>query len=228
MRHQNNVDPCSTTLRKNGVMMKKVRLGVLISGGGTTLQNFIDKAKVGRLNADIVVVISSRPNVKGLERARTAGIDRYVVSRKEFADEATFSRAITDILDRYKVELVAMAGFLSLYQIPEHFLGRVMNIHPALLPHFGGKGFFGDRVHKAVLDSKCTESGCTVHFADNFYDHGPIITQRRVPVFKDDTVDTIRKRVFEEECVAYLQAINLFADSKLDDVAERLRRAGKK
>lgn len=209
-------------------MQKRVRLGVLISGGGTTLQNFIDKSKTGKLNADIVVVVSSRPNVKGLERGRAAGIDRFVVSRKEFPDEQSFSRAITDIFDRYKVELIAMAGFLSLYSIPEHYLGRVMNIHPALLPHFGGKGFFGDRVHRAILEARCTESGCTVHFADNFYDHGPIITQRRVPVFKDDTIETLRKRVYEEECVAYPQAINLFAEGKLDDIADRLRRVGSK
>jgi len=209
-------------------MQKKIRLGALISGGGTTLQNFVDKTKAGKLNADVVVVVSSRPNVKGLERGRLAGIDRYVVSRKEFPDVASFSRAITDVLDRYKVELVVMAGFLTLYHIPDHYLGRVMNIHPALLPHFGGKGFYGDRVHQSVLDAKCTESGCTVHFADNFYDHGPIITQRRVPVFKDDTVETLRKRVFEEECVAYPQAINLFAEGKLDEIANRLRRVIKK
>jgi formyltetrahydrofolate-dependent phosphoribosylglycinamide formyltransferase len=209
-------------------IQNKIRLGVLISGGGTTLQNFVDKAKAGKLNAEVVVVISSRPNVKGLERARLAGIDRYVVSLKEFPDENSFSRAITDVLDRYKVELVVMAGFLSLYNIPEHYLGRVMNIHPALLPHFGGKGFYGERVQQSVLDAKCTESGCTVHFADNFYDHGPIITQRRVPVFKDDSVETLRKRVFEEECVAYPQAINMFAEGKLDEIAARLRRMGRK
>lgn len=209
-------------------MPEKVRLGVLISGGGTTIQNFIDKIRGGTLNAEIAAVISSRPNVKGLERARLAGIDRYVVNRKDYAEDTSFSQAITEILDRYKVDLVALAGFLSFYEIPDKYLGRVMNIHPALLPKHGGKGFYGDKVHRTVLESGATESGCTVHFADNVYDHGPIITQRRVPVFKDDTIETLRRRVFEEECVAYPQAINMFAEGKLDDIARRIRSARKK
>ena len=209
-------------------MHEKVRLGVLISGGGTTLQNFVDKIKAGTLNAEIAAVISSRPNVKGLERARLAGIDRYVVSQKDHAEVDSFSQAITEILDRYKVDLVALAGFLSFYEIPQNYLGRVMNVHPALLPRHGGEGFYGARVHKAVMESGATESGCTVHFADNVYDHGPIIIQRRVPVFKDDTVQTLRKRVFEEECVAYPQAINMFAEGKLDDIAKNVGASRKK
>lgn len=209
-------------------MHEKVRLGVLISGGGTTLQNFVDKIKAGTLNAEIAAVVSSRPNVKGLERARLAGIDRYVVSQKDHAEVDSFSQAITEILDRYKVDLVALAGFLSFYKIPQNYLGRVMNVHPALLPRHGGEGFYGVRVHKAVLESGVTESGCTVHFADNVYDHGPIIIQRRVPVFKDDTVQTLRKRVFEEECVAYPQAINMFAEGKLDDIAKNVGASRKK
>lgn len=209
-------------------MLKNARLGVLISGGGTTLQNFLDKIRAGKLGAEIVVVISSRPNVKGLERARLAGIDRYVVNRKDHADVESFSEAITEILDRYNVELVTLAGFLSFYKVPPKYLGRVMNIHPALLPKFGGEGFYGDKVHKAVLESGAAESGCTVHFADNVYDHGPIIVQHRVPVFKDDTVDTLRKRIFEQECVAYPQAINMFAEGKLNEIAERIRSTGRK
>ncbi len=209
-------------------MHEKVRLGVLISGGGTTLQNFVDKIKAGTLNAEIAAVISSRPNVKGLERARLAGIDRYVVSQKDHAEVDSFSQAITEILDRYKVDLVALAGFLSFYKIPQNYLGRVMNVHPALLPRHGGEGFYGARVHKAGMESGATESGCTVHFADNVYDHGPIIIQRRVPVFKDDTVQTLRKRVFEEECVAYPQAINMFAEGKLDGIAKNVGASRKK
>lgn len=209
-------------------MLKNVRVGVLISGGGTTLQNFLDKIRAGKLSAEIVVAISSRPNVKGLERARLAGIDRFVVNRKDHAGVESFSDAITEILDRYSVELVALAGFLSFYKIPRKYLGRVMNIHPALLPKFGGEGFFGDTVHKAVLESGASESGCTVHFADNVYDHGPIIVQQRVPVFKDDTVETLRKRVFEQECVAYPQAVNMFAEGKLDEIAHRIRAVGRK
>ncbi len=205
-------------------MAKKVRLGVLVSGGGTTLQNFIDKIAEGALNAEIVAVITSRPGVYALERAERAGIPAEVVNRKDYDSVEAFSEAITTILDKYGVELAAMAGFLSLYRIPDSYLGRVLNIHPALLPGHGGKGYYGDKVHAVVLESGDGESGCTVHFADNVYDHGPIAVQRRVPVLPGDTVKTLRKRVFEQECIAYPEAINLFASGKLAAAAAKLRK----
>ncbi|MHC5034982.1 MAG: phosphoribosylglycinamide formyltransferase, partial [Planctomycetota bacterium] len=150
-------------------MARKVRLGVLISGGGRSLQNFIDLAAAGKLNADIVKVVSSRSDAYGLERARAHGIPTATVRRKDFADIAGFSAAITAELQAEEVELAAMAGFLCLYRIPECYEGRVLNIHPALLPSFGGQGFYGDQVHQTVLDYGCKVSGCTVHFADNTY-----------------------------------------------------------
>jgi len=205
-------------------MAKKVRLGVLVSGGGTTLRNFIDKIAEGALDAEIVVVISSRPGVYALERAGNAGIPAEVVNRKEYDSVEAFSEAITAVLDKYGVELATLAGFLSLYRIPYSYLGRVLNIHPALLPGHGGKGYYGDRVHAVVLESGDRESGCTVHFADNVYDHGPIAVQKRVPVLPGDTVETLKKRVFEQECIAYPEAINLFASGKLDALAAKLRK----
>jgi len=191
-----------------------LRLAVLISVSGRTLQNFIDLIRAGRLPARIVHVISSRDEVLGLQRARDAGIATTVITRKGKTLEA-FSDRITAVLDESQAQLVCMAGFLSLYVIPDKYQGRVMNIHPALLPAFGGKGMYGDKVHQAVLDAGCKISGCTVHFADNQYDHGPIIVQRTVPVLEDDDVHSLADRVFQQELIAYPQAIELFAEGRL-------------
>jgi formyltetrahydrofolate-dependent phosphoribosylglycinamide formyltransferase len=196
-------------------MGRIVRLGVLISGGGRTLQNFIDLAAAGQLKATVAKVISSRDDAYGLERARNHGIPAAAVRRPDFGSTEDFSDAITRELEAENVELVAMAGFLSLYRIPKSYRQRVINIHPALLPSFGGRGFYGDRVHQAVLDYGCKVSGCTVHFADNVYDHGPVIVQRTVPVLEGDGVHTLADRVFEAEKEAYPEAINLFAEGRL-------------
>jgi phosphoribosylglycinamide formyltransferase-1 len=193
---------------------KSVRLVVLLSGGGTTLQNFIDRIGAGKLPATIELVIGSRPDAYGLERAKNAGIPTLVIPRKECAPEE-FSRRLVEAIRGVRADLVCMAGFLSLWTIPDDYIGRVMNIHPALLPSFGGKGYYGHRVHEAVLAAGCKVSGCTVHFADNVYDHGPVIVQRCVPVLEDDTPDTLAARVFEQECIAYPEAIRLFAGGRL-------------
>jgi formyltetrahydrofolate-dependent phosphoribosylglycinamide formyltransferase len=190
-------------------------MGVLLSGSGRTLQNFIDLWKAGLLKARVVKVVSSRRDAFGLQRAKQNGIPSAVVRPRGFATTEEFSKAVTAELQAEDAELVAMAGFLSLYRIPECYAGRVMNVHPALLPSFGGKGFYGDRVHQAVLDYGCKMSGCTVHFADNSYDHGPIIIQRAVPVEEADDVHSLAARVFEKEKEAYPEAINLFADGRL-------------
>jgi len=203
-------------------MGRIVRLGVLISGGGRTLQNFIDLAAAGQLKATVAKVISSRGDAYGLERARSHGIPTAVVRRPDFGSTEDFSDAITRELEAERVELVAMAGFLSLYRIPKSYTQRVINIHPALLPSFGGRGFYGDRVHQAILDYGCKVSGCTVHFADNVYDHGPVIVQRTVPVLEDDDVHTLADRVFEAEKEAYPEAINLFADGRLQVHGRRI------
>jgi phosphoribosylglycinamide formyltransferase 1 len=192
-----------------------LRLAVLVSGGGTTLQNLLDRCGDGRLPAQVVLVVASRRDAPALERARQAAIKGVAVERKEAESLAQFSREIFEHCRRERVGLVCLAGFLQLIEVPDDFLGRVMNIHPALIPAFCGKGYYGRHVHEAVLAYGARISGCTVHFADNEYDHGPIILQRSVPVLDDDTPETLARRVFEQECEAYPEAIRLFADGRL-------------
>lgn len=203
--------------------MPSLRVAVLISGSGTTLQNFLDRLADGRLAAQIVLVVASRPDAFGLERARRAGVPTVVVDRQRCPSVAAFSEQIFDHCRQAGAELVCLAGFLHLVQIPEDFANRVLNIHPALIPAFSGKGYYGHHVHEAVLASGVKVSGCTVHFADNQYDHGPIILQRTVPVLDDDTPDTLAARVFAQECEAYPEAIRLFAEGKLKIEGRRVR-----
>ncbi len=192
-----------------------IRLGVLISGGGTTLMNILEYIKTGRLNAEVAVVISSRSAVAGVEKAKKAGLNVKIVRKKELRTIDEFSRQIEKQLDAAKVDLVVQGGWLCLWKIPKKYENRVMNIHPALLPSFGGQGMWGHHVHEAVLAAGCKVSGCTVHFCTNEYDKGPIIVQRTCEVKDDDTADTLAARVFEQECIAYPQAIKLFADGKI-------------
>jgi len=195
--------------------IKPVRLGILLSGGGRTMVNLHQEIQVGRLPAEIVLVISSRSTAAGVERAREIGLEPVIIRRKDFADIRSFSRRIAEELDKAKVELVVQAGWLCLWEIPPQYENRVMNIHPALLPSFGGKGMWGHHVHEAVLKAGCKVSGCTVHFCTNEYDAGPIIIQRCCPVLDDDDADSLAGRVFKEECIAYPEAIRLFAAGKL-------------
>lgn len=203
--------------------MNPLRLAVLLSGSGTTLQNLIDRAADGRLAVRIVLIVSNNTEAFGLERARRAGIPTLVVDRKQAGTREEFSRRIFDACRQAEAQLVCMAGFLQLIQVPDDFLGRVMNIHPALIPAFCGKGYYGHHVHEAVLEYGAKISGCTVHFADNVYDHGPIILQRAVPVLDDDTPDTLAERVFVQECEAYPEAIRWFAEGKLRIEGRRVR-----
>ncbi len=203
-----------------------IRLAVLLSGGGTTLQNLLDRCADGGLRGQVVQVISNVPEAFGLERARRAGILHAVVTRKEAGSAEEFSGRIFELCRQARAELVCMAGFLQLLPIPDDFLGRVMNIHPALIPAFCGKGFYGHKVHEAVLTSGAKVTGCTVHFADNQYDHGAIILQRPVPVLDDDTPETLAARVFKEECEAYPEAIRLFAEGRLRIEGRRVRIEG--
>jgi len=190
--------------------MAPLKIGVLLSGGGRTLENLVDEINAGRLGAQIAVVISSSPDAYGLERARKHSIEAHAIELRRHRGPRAFSEAITRSLRAAGVELVVLAGFLKLYLIPFEYAGCVMNIHPALIPKYCGKGFFGHHVHEAVLAAGETESGCTVHWCDNEYDHGPIILQRKVPVLPGDTPDTLAARVFEEECKAYPEAIRRF------------------
>jgi formyltetrahydrofolate-dependent phosphoribosylglycinamide formyltransferase len=204
-----------------------LKVAVLLSGGGRTLQNFMDLARSGELPIEIPLVIGSKPGLYGLQRARDAGVPHiHLVERKAFGSLVEFSREIFSLCDRQNVGLVALAGWLSLLEIPDRYNDRIMNIHPALLPAFGGKGMFGHHVHQAVIDHGCKVSGCTVHFCDNAYDTGPIILQRVCPVEDDDTADSLARRVFEEETVAYPEAIRLYAEGRLRIEGRRVRVLG--
>ncbi len=203
--------------------MAPIRLAVLLSGSGTTLQNLLGRIVGGRLRAEVALVVSNRYDAFGLERARHAGVPTAVVERSDCASRDEFGRRIFDHCRAAKVDLVCLGGFLQLLPVPDNFAGRVMNIHPSLIPAFCGKGFYGHRVHEAALEAGVKVSGCTVHFADNVYDHGPIILQRVVPVLDDDTADALAARVFEQECEAYPEAIRLFAEGRLRVEGRRVR-----
>jgi formyltetrahydrofolate-dependent phosphoribosylglycinamide formyltransferase len=196
-------------------MHTPIRLAVLLSGGGTTLQNLLDRIAAGTLNAEIACVVANKADAFGLTRARQAGVPAFLVERKECASRDEFSARIFAHCRAAKVDLVCLAGFLQLLTIPDDFLNRVLNIHPALIPAFCGKGFHGLAVHRAALEMGVKVSGCTVHFADNEYDHGPIVSQRVVPVLDDDTPERLAARVFAQECEAYPEAIQWFAQGRL-------------
>ena len=194
---------------------KPLRLAVLISGGGTTLRNLIAKVREGKLNAEIRLVVSSNPAAKGLEFAKEAGIKTLVVEKKEELSPEAYSEATFGPCRAAGAEVVVMGGFLKHVLIPPDFENRVVNIHPALIPQFCGQGMYGPRVHEAVLAAGAKTSGCTVHFVDNVYDHGPVILQRNVPVMAGDTPETLAARVFEAECEALPEALNLIAAGRV-------------
>ena len=194
------------------------RLGVLISGGGRTLVNLYDRIADGSLPARIDVVVSTRSDAPGVIRARERHLPVTIIDPREYrnADGGADVAFHGDVYEAVKaVDLVCMAGCLSLWRFPDSLAGRVINIHPALLPEFGGRGMFGLRVHEAVLAAGKTVSGCTVHICDNEYDHGPILLQRKVPVHPNDTPESLAQRVFEQECMAYPEAVQLFADGRV-------------
>ena len=187
-----------------------LRLAVLLSGSGRTMVNLHEAIEAGELHASIGVVVSSRPDVGGIERADELGLPVHVVPRREFESVEAFSDEIWQIVRASDADLVCLAGFLSLLRIPDDYAGRVLNIHPALLPNYGGKGMYGHHVHEAVIAAGDRESGCTVHVCNNEYDRGPILLQRRCPVEPGDTADTLAARVFEQECLAFPEAIRLW------------------
>jgi len=192
-------------------MPKPIRLVALISGGGTTLQNLLDRIAAGRLNAVIVGVVSSRADALGIERAKKAGVPAVVVS----ARSPQFAEEVWSAVRSFAPDLVCFAGLLRLLPIPADYRLKVLNIHPALLPAFGGRGMYGRRVHEAVLTSGAKVSGCTVHFADDTYDTGPILVQKCVPVKDGDDPDMLAARVFAAECEAYPEAIELIAAGRV-------------
>jgi formyltetrahydrofolate-dependent phosphoribosylglycinamide formyltransferase len=190
-------------------------LAVLISGRGMTLRNLLEKIDRGEVPASVQIVISSNPAAWGLQFARERAIPWQVIQRRAYGSAAEYSQAVFASVRAAGAQLVVLAGFLKLLRIPPDFQNRVMNIHPALIPAFCGAGYYGHRVHEAVLEYGCKLSGCTVHFVDNQYDHGPVILQKAVPVLDGDTPDTLAARVFEAECELYPRAIRLFAEGRL-------------
>jgi phosphoribosylglycinamide formyltransferase-1 len=202
---------------------RPVRLAVLISGGGTTLMNLAEKIRAGHLAARICVVVASRPDCDGINRAAELNLGCHVIQRKSFASADEFSAAIFAQCRAEQVDLIICGGFLALLKIPGDFTGRVINIHPSLVPAFSGKGFHGRHVHEAALARGTKVSGCTVHFVDDEYDHGPIIVQRTVPVADDDTAELLAARVFIAECEALPEAIRMFASGRLEIDGSRVR-----
>lgn len=200
-----------------------LKLAVLLSGNGSTLQNLIDRIAAGQLDAEVACVVATREKAFGLERARKAGIPAIAVPRRDFDDPESFSEAVWAEVDRHGVGLVVLAGFMSLLTVPEKHTNRIMNIHGALIPAFCGKGMYGDHVHEAVLEYGVKVTGVTVHFVDAQYDNGPIIVQGAVPVLEDDSPGTLAARVQAQERELYPQAIQLFAEKRLKMDGRKVR-----
>ena len=196
-----------------------VSIGVLVSGGGTNLQKLIDAEKAGNIpNGKLRVVIASRADAYALERARQAGIEAITLARKDYPDVYTYSQALADALKERGVELVVLAGFLTITgdNFVKAFPNRILNVHPALLPAFGGKGYYGLHVHEAVLKRGGKVTGATVHFVNEICDAGPIILQKAVEVKEGDTPEVLQKRVMEQaEWQLLPQAVSLFCQGKL-------------
>jgi phosphoribosylglycinamide formyltransferase-1 len=197
--------------------LQKVKIGVLISGGGTNLQALIDNIEKGLINGEIAVVISDKKGVYGLERARKHGISAIEIDKREFNDRNDFMKAIINELESHEVELVVLAGFLSILSSDfiEKYRNRIMNIHPSLIPAFCGKGYYGQRVHKAVLEYGAKISGATVHFVDEGADTGPIILQEAVKVEEGDTPESLAARILNVEHRLLPQAVKLYCEDKL-------------
>jgi len=198
-------------------------MAVLLSGSGSTLENFFEKIASGEIDAEVVAVVSSRADAFGLERAKRRGVPAYVVPRRRHGTLASFTDAVFEPVRRHGAGLVALAGFMVKIGIPEDFRGRILNVHPALIPAFCGEGMYGHLVHEAVLEHGVRLTGCTVHFVDEHYDHGPIVVQRAVEVLDDDTPETLAARVQAAERAAYVEAIRLFAAGRLRIEGRRVR-----
>ena len=204
-------------------MTAPLRLAVLLSGEGTSLENLFERIEAGALPARVAVVIASKADAGGLARARRRGVPAVAVPRKQYPDVGAFNDRIHEVLAEHPVDLVALLGFLSPFLSRGRFDGRVLNTHPALVPAFSGKGFYGHRVHEAVLARGCKVSGATVHFCDDEYDHGPILLQEAVPVLEDDTPDSLAARVQAAERRIVPEAIRLVAEGRVTIEHGRVR-----
>lgn len=200
-----------------------LKIAVLLSGSGTSLENLFERIDAGDLHAEVAVVIASKADAYGLERARARGVPAHAVPRREHPDVARFNDAIHALLAEHEPELIALLGFLSPFETRGLYDGRTLNVHPALIPAFCGKGMYGHRVHEAVLEAGVKFSGATVHFVDDEYDQGPIILQEAVPVHDDDTPDSLAERVQAAERRLVPEAIRLFSESRLTIEGRRVR-----
>lgn len=202
-----------------------IRIGVLASGNGTNLQAIMDGCNRGEIPGRVVVVVSNNPKARALDRARLAGIPAVAMHHRAFPDRDTFDAKLVEILHSYEVDLICLAGFMRVLgpSFIRQFPDRIMNIHPALLPSFGGLGMYGDRVHQTVLDSGVRFSGCTIHFANEAPDGGPIILQAVVPILDTDTAQSLAERILVEEHRLYPEAVKLFAEGRLQVVGRRVR-----
>jgi len=193
---------------------RSARLAVMLSGGGRTALNLLDAIDRNQLNARVVGALASRP-CPGADRLSARGVPITVMPGEIHAQD------LAGALSSMGAELVALCGYMRYVNVPASFAGRILNIHPSLLPKFGGKGFYGLHVHEAVLAARETISGCTVHVVDNQYDHGPVVLQKSCPVLPDDTPESLAGRVFGLECTAYPEALQLVIDRLVSSGATR-------
>lgn len=203
-------------------MKDPLPLVVLISGTGSTLQHLIEQIRQGHLSARIVKVISSRANVLGVERAKQADLPTEVISRKSYSSWEDFATATFDSIQQTEAQYVVLAGYMQRLMIPRAYENRVLNIHPSLLPAFGGQGMYGQHVHQAVLEYGVKVTGCTVHFVDNEYDHGPIIAQTPVWVEGEDTPESLAARVQQAERSLYPEVIQALAEGRISIYGRRV------
>lgn len=192
------------------------KIAFLLSGSGSTLENLLTHIASGLVKATVSIVISSREEVYGIERAKKWGIPYDIIPYKQYkSDLKTYSEKITEILDSHQVDLVVFGGFMSHYLIPESYVNRVINIHPAIIPSFCGKGYYGIKVHKAVLEQGVKITGCTVHFVDEGYDTGPIIYQEAIKVYNHDTPESLQQRVTKLEREVYPRVIQAIVENRV-------------
>jgi phosphoribosylglycinamide formyltransferase-1 len=200
-------------------MADKIRIAAFVSGSGSNMQSIMDRCAEGYIPGEVVLVVSNKKDAYGLVRAEMAGIDRHVFIRKNFPDSDSAGSHLLEILKEHRVDLIALSGYLR--KLPpvtiRAYRNRIVNIHPALLPKYGGKGMYGLRVHTAVLEAGETESGATIHYADDIYDHGEIIEQDKIPVYPEDTPETLAARVLKVEHQLYPRVIKNLAEKILKE-----------
>ena len=204
-------------------MTQPLRVGVLLSGEGTSLENLFLRIESGEVSAQVAVVIASKEGAGGLARAERRGVPTVTVPRKKYRDVDEFNDRIHLELQKHGVELVACLGFLSPFQLRGKYEGKALNVHPALIPAFSGQGMYGRRVYEAVFEKGVRVTGATVHFMDEEYDHGPILLQRAVPVEEDDTIESLSARVQEAERELVPEAIRLVAEGRVTIEGGRVR-----